>query len=172
MTNPLEEAYHAYIKNSEFYRGVIISQTIQLERLIDEFIARYFIPGSKKKLELMELLISDRMSFNDKADVFIHLLKKKCEILGKDFKAEFPRIAKDFQEIAKDRNRFAHDMSALPSSEDEYYQASIILVPFKNGAQKKLYYAKDISIITERLTKYTKIISMINDDDTGEPTAQ
>ena len=72
-----EEELHEYMFLADRMRGAIISHTVLLERNMDLFICKYFCATDEKVFELMELAISERMGFSEKAATFIQILKKE-----------------------------------------------------------------------------------------------
>lgn len=64
--------------NSDRIRGSIINWTINLERSIDSYISKHFLTDKKKRLELMELVVSDRVSFFEKTQILKEILTNKC----------------------------------------------------------------------------------------------
>ncbi len=76
MTDNFPFEYHQYTDLAFHRRGVIINQTIMLERIIDDTIANYFCGQTKKKMEILELIIStNRMTFENKMQVLKFILK-------------------------------------------------------------------------------------------------
>lgn len=161
---------HRFHYNSDRIRGSIIAWTINLERAMDNYICRYFLEDKKKRFELMELFVSDRMQFKDKADALVQIVSKNCMKEGKVFKKEYPRMAKELEEIAKTRNIFAHNMTVPNPHHLAMDKYAIILFKFKDKGASINYTMEDIDKITAQLHKYLKIIDILNGEGTAIPS--
>ena len=157
-----EEEIEHFISNSDLIRGSIIRKTILLERSMDSFIACHFSPTGEKVWELLDILISERMDFSEKAAAFVQLLKKECNN-QKTFEKNYPKINANFQDIAKARNDFAHKLSLNPRKED-LRKYVIILREFKNKKNDIYYSKEEIETILLRISTYTEMIRKRNED--------
>lgn len=153
------EQFHYH---SDRIRGSIINWTINLERSMDSYISKHFFTDKKKRLELMELIISDRVSFFEKTQILKELLTRQCIAQKKVFSHEYPKYADDFKEIGEDRNRFAHNMTVPTPSKSDMDKYVIILFKFKNKAQPIKYTLEDIEVITKRIVKYVKLLDRLH----------
>jgi hypothetical protein len=86
-----------------------------------------------------------------KTAAFIQILKKKCIEKGNNFNEAYPRIGTDLEEIAKDRNDFAHKLMLHPES---IGNSVIILLSFKNKIEQIPYTQEQLDLITNKLKKY------------------
>jgi predicted nucleotidyltransferase component of viral defense system len=135
-------------------RGEVIVSTIALEKLMDEVIARYFCRG-EKKTALLEIVIAERMEFMKKADCVCEILTRFCNKHQKVFKTEFPKFLAEFQDIAKDRNRFAHQFD-MPLQREEIKKLYVIVfMSFKNGIKRQGLTYKQVKAIIGRIEKWT-----------------
>ena len=95
-----------YTKRDYERRGEIIARTVNLERIIDTFIASYFCHEDKKRDELLLLILStERITYENKR----HVLKWICETYAKDLIKQYPTLFKDLQKIGEFRNILAHN---------------------------------------------------------------
>lgn len=156
-----EEELEEFLTNADRMRGAVISHTIVLERNMDMFICKYFCADQDKMFELMELVVSERMEFSKKAQVFVQILKKQCERNKKQFEKEYPKMNKDFEEIAKARNVFAHKLSITPTKED-LGKHQIVFKEFLNKTDLIEYTYDGIIEILNRLEKYSLLIKTLN----------
>jgi len=157
------------IKRGYEIRGEIINNTILVERVADGFISVYFLGKSAKRLELMELIICDRMDLSLKFDAVISILKKRCKNKSIDFKKSFPKIAEDFQIICKDRNKFAHNLM-FPNAWNFTNNTVISLIKFRDVAEIVNYSDEKYKQILKRLEHYKELLEKITDEilDEGE----
>jgi hypothetical protein len=157
-----EQDLQEYLDSGYKARGTIITHTVNLERNIDLFICRYFCNNDDvKALELMELLVSERIEFSQKSASFIEILKKQCKRDNIDFNKKYPRIATDFIEIAKDRNYFAHKMTVTPLP-DDIGKNVIVLKGFKNESKILPYTQDEIDKILDKINTYSNMVYKLN----------
>jgi SAM-dependent MidA family methyltransferase len=85
--------------------GYIIYSTVEIERKIDNFIAKHFCKSKKLANQLKQtLLFTERLTFDAKKDVLISVLKNDY----KRFIEDNPKFIANLSEIAPQRNVFAH----------------------------------------------------------------
>jgi hypothetical protein len=116
-------------------RGHVLQRAVELESLIDIYIAEHFTKDEIKIVELISLLLAPRITLDNKAQVFIYLIDK----YNPDFKKANPKYANVLKKIIEERNVFAHypvDFSdeALAAYERD---ATIIFVKLKNSSEYK-----------------------------------
>jgi hypothetical protein len=161
--------YSSYLKSSRSYRGVILNLTIDFERQMDEFIANYFVPDSKaKRIQLMEMLICDRMDFSKKTDAVKYMVRQICEREKWIYTREFPGLGSDLESVAANRNKFAHQLLGYPETEDEL-EFKIILVSFKNKIKRTGYKNEDIKVVTDTVFRCIRAIRRLTFYQTGTP---
>src|SRR5258708_5064220 len=86
-------------------RGMIVSQTVVTERVIDIYISYHFCDTKTKRNRLMDLVLSnERMTFEGKKQVFKVLTEKYDNV----FVHKYPSIFRDLDEIMVKRNIYAH----------------------------------------------------------------
>lgn len=151
---------------SDMIRGRIITLTIWLERQIDEFISGYFCNdehhNAGKRIELLELIICERMDFSKKTKAFTDILEKDCKNKDINFNKTYPLIKKEMAEIAQDRNDFAHKflMSRTAKANDE--NIKVIFLNIEKELEPVVYTQKDIDDIINKLIKYSDLIKSLN----------
>lgn len=147
---------------SDMIRGRIITLTIWLERQMDEFISGYFCNdkyhNADKRIELLELIICERMDFYKKTKAFTDILEKDCQNKGIDFNKTYPSIKKELGEIAKDRNDFAHKflMSRTAKANDE--NIKMVFLNIEKALEPIAYTQERIDDIINKLIKYSDLI--------------
>lgn len=85
--------------------GVIILNTIEIERKIDLYLSRYFCSDSLKQQEFSNrFLFHERITLDFKKEIFLSILKSKNRL----FLTENPLFASLLDKLPQHRNRFAH----------------------------------------------------------------
>jgi hypothetical protein len=84
------------------FRGSVIQRACELELVIDLYIAQYFTKDNQKIINYLQL-ISPRLTFDSKREIFNFLIKK----YNPEFEEQFKYHA-DLDKIIKQRNIFAH----------------------------------------------------------------
>ncbi len=146
-----------YMDNADKVRGMVINNTTLLERIIDDYIAKYFSQNEYKRKELIELILFDKVDFSKKVRIVQQIFNKKCEVLGKEFTKEYPKFSADLREIYEQRNKFAHQLIAVPENiESNKYE--IILLNYSDK-EKFIPYTKDsIEKMMEMINSWINII--------------
>jgi len=124
-------------------RGAILNDIAEMEREIDDYICRYFCSITKKRNELMEVIIATKhLTFASKADILRCILERRKDTT----KAEATKIWRHLMEtIAPKRNMIAHyklDTSIGPISS------------FQTDTQKTIYFLKYAN--TKTIETFTK----------------
>ena len=147
MTNNFAVEYHQYTDLAFHRRGVIINQTIMLERIIDDIIANYFCGQTKKKMELLELIIStNRMIFENKMQILKFILKNN----NPTFLKENEKAVSDILNIIiPERNIFAHYWLETSKKLTDYLKdQKTVFIKFKDTTDYIEYdEAKFINIV-------------------------
>jgi len=141
-------------------RGDVINYTILLERLMDDFIATAFSDNQDKKLELIEMLISEGMTYSSKVKVVLRLIRRHIPDENKRTK-RFPGLKKQLTDIADERNVFAHQILYLNLTKEQMAAFDICLVNFKDLDKVVCYTTKDIVGVLERVQKYIDLLADI-----------
>jgi hypothetical protein len=140
-------------------RGLIINETIYLERLIDEFLGRHFCPDPAKRVELFELILgNERINFESKRQILQFVLEKHHKKLVDENKSIFS----DLKKIIDERNFLAHQL--LDSSEeafDKLKEGKIGFVKFRNSTEKVWYDDPKLNKIRQSISDYIKLFTDI-----------
>jgi len=110
------------------WRGVYIDSFAFLEKLIDEYLSRYFCGKDEKlKKDLMELVLCEKLTFENKRAVFSYVLKNKnIEIV-----TTYSKLLKDIEIANNNRNVFAHYMlDTSEYGEKMFEESKLVFVKF------------------------------------------
>jgi hypothetical protein len=127
---------------------------------MDDFIATAFSDNQDKKLELIEMLISEGMTYSSKVKVVLRLIRKHIPDEQERTK-RFPGLKKQLTDIADERNIFAHQILYLNLTTEQIASFDICLVNFKDLNKVVCYTTKDIVGVLERVQKYIELLTDI-----------
>ena len=119
-----------YHKAAVIVRGNVLNAATALEMSIDLYITTYFTEDLIKSEELMNLIISPRMSFENKVQVLLILLEKhEPQVLEQS-----KYMSNDLRTIIEERNILAHyPLDSTPSALKNYYETNnLTFFKFKN----------------------------------------
>ncbi len=85
-------------------RGQIMQQSIEMEKLIEYYIAGKFLEDENKKIEFIITIIAPHVIFSKKIEIFIHLVEK----YDSWFNDKYNGITGRLTSLRDERNRFAH----------------------------------------------------------------
>lgn len=101
----MENREEMYFLRAFYLRGKIISDTIHLERKMDDYVASYFCSDQEKKKDLMQSLLSTkRIVFENKRLIFDFIVKK----INPGWIKKYPKFRNDLIHIIEQRNIMAH----------------------------------------------------------------
>jgi hypothetical protein len=142
------------------FRGLVINQTIYIERLMDIYVSEYFTEDIVKQHELQELILGDRrMTYGSKYEVFHYLINT----YKNDFiKTNFPNLLRDMKEISELRNEIAHlVLDTSPIGLEFLDKNVIVLIRFRNEGVR-IYYNEEkvdyIKLVLERTVNTMHLI--------------
>jgi hypothetical protein len=157
----LEKSVNELFDYATTTRGMILNQTIMLERAIDEYLCLHFCQTKIKRTELMDLIFgTERMSFDIKRNIF-KILSNRYHT---DFIKDNPTINSDIKQIVETRNIFAHYL--LDSTENgikEFAKGTGLIgfIKFNNKRVIKQYNVKGIANHLQMIDSYIeKLISL------------
>jgi hypothetical protein len=143
------------------WRGLIIGDTITLERNMDTFISEHFCKTKTLAKELEDTLLSTKLvTYDSKKQVFCFIMKKHHP----DWCKKFPDINKELQTIGEQRNIFAHYMlDTRPIGVKEFASNKKLgFVEIKNDV-KPVYYTQEQLVGKHALIKkYIKALMDLN----------
>jgi hypothetical protein len=149
--------YEKYTNAAFYRRGLVINETIFLERAIDDFISSYFCQDSDKKRELMELIIyTNRMIFENKVQVLKFLLERH----NPDVLKSSPTFINDIlQKIIPERNIFAHYWLVTSTELTDYLKENkTVVVRYKNTIDHLEYDDNRISELMALIGKCIRVM--------------
>jgi hypothetical protein len=158
-TDPKDETsrYPLIAPTAWTMRGLIINETIYLERLIDEFLGRHFCPDKIKRSELFELILgNERISFESKRQILKFVMDKHFKTVVDTNK----NIFSDLKEIIDERNFLAHQL--LDTSDEAFNKLKenkIGFVKFRNSTETTWYDNDKINTIRKLIVAYIKLFS-------------
>ncbi|TKC03418.1 hypothetical protein [Pedobacter cryotolerans] len=124
-------------------RGMIISQTIMLERNIDEYLCCHFSYEKEKQIEMMDLVFGSKLlPFDFKKQIFVHLLSLNDNI----FLNRNKKIDKSLTEFIRVRNILAHYiLDTTPETVNAFDYSEIKLIKFAKQRDKEIFHHEVIS---------------------------
>ena len=152
----------------ETIRGRVIHACIDIEFMIDGYIAEHFCNTQDKVDELASLILMPRVSWNDKVEIFSVLIEK----YNKQFNTSYPDYKKDIIDLIEKRNQFAHFPSNNTIEGIRHFDktGNIQFLKFKNFKekvtkdisyqQKPEYSHEEIKNYIAAANKYSKAISL------------
>ena len=129
-------------------RGSVLQLAVQLEMVIDVYIAEHFTKDVNLINEFICLILSPSVNLKEKLRVFVFLVNK----YDPEFKQANPKFAKDLDSIIEQRNAFAHlPIDVSETAIQSYRQdAQLQLIRFKNFSESgETHFAKSF-IYTEK----------------------
>jgi len=133
-------AFDSMLENSLHFRAMIIDLSIDIERLLDEYICRYYIKSLQKAIEFKEVLLyTDRIGLSLKCQIFEKGLKESKSKLANGY----PEFIDDLNEMIRIRNVFAH--GELDMSEDAINKQEVQLtfIRYRKGKLDPEIYPLD-----------------------------
>ena len=153
-----------YHQSAAIVRGNILNAVTDLEMSIDLYITNYFANDAYKGEELMNLIISPRMTFEQKVQALMVLIERH----DKKILDENPSMNKHLLDIIiGERNILAHfPLDATPQGIRRYYETSdLTFFKFKNVREGDGNNKKEIKLnnrVVYDVSKAKKIITLIN----------
>jgi len=141
---------------SHYVRGQIISEAILLERLVDDYISRYFTDDSAKLVFMKEVVFgADKMVFEYKRQIFHEILK----INNKDFLKTYPTLLKEISYIIEKRNNVAHLLIDIRAPQLD--KSGIALVKHKNVTSEVYLDEEEIDNVLTTINRCVDIITKL-----------
>ncbi len=132
-----------FILRAHQSRGVILDYAILFERVMDDFIALSFSDNENKRRELMNMIITEGMSFKYKARLVLKIIRKRIPD-DKIRLSRFGSLQKNFDDLVNLRNRFAHEITYVHPDREIVKKYAIVLYNYsKDNAEG--YTMQDIS---------------------------
>jgi len=130
-------------------RGRFIESCIQLETMMDAYIAQYFCDTNEKVSELVYIVLAPRVSWREKLEIFKVLITR----YNKKFVDDYGDFYTDILHIIEHRNVFAHFPADITPDGFKLFKEKGILPFFKFKNQKM---PKTKKIVYIRYPTYTE----------------
>ena len=128
----MNDKQEMYFLRAFYLRGKIISDTIHLERKMDDYIASYFCSDKEKKKDLMQSLLSTkRIVFENKRLIFDFIVNKN----NPDWVIKYPKFKKDLIHIIEQRNIMAHYLLNTGSDAIETMEDKMDFINFRDNVE-------------------------------------
>jgi hypothetical protein len=149
--------------------GKVLQTCIELETIMDAYIAEHFCQSEDKIVELASIVLAPRVSWGDKLAIFSVLIEK----YNKPFMNTYPDFNKDIQRIIEHRTVFAHYPANTTRIGVKLFKEEKIVAfyKFKNSRMPKTkeivynrqpsYTENEINLILKGITTYTIAIHNI-----------
>lgn len=146
------------ISDSTNIRGFFITDTIVIERRIDDYLAHYFCYKPKyRRQELIEMILSsDAMTFEKKKNIFKVVLKKHRPTIEREYPDLFPFL----NSIIINRNIFAHYVLDTSTEGLKRYPNEIGFIKYKNDTTTVWF---NNSQLKDHLMKHYKVFQMLDE---------
>lgn len=148
MSNIMEAAVYE--------RGLIISASINLENMMNIFLAEHFCQGNGKEMEIIETIFATRKyMFDVKRDTILGILEKKNPYI-----VDGKLLCKNLQEIIAKRNIFAHYQVDLKEKSLQLFAetGTFTFIKVHNSIKYERFSPKDIEDLKELLISCSEII--------------
>lgn len=128
-----------YYMRAYYLRGKIISDTIHLERMMDDYMASYFCSDAEKKKDLMQSLLSTkRIVFENKRLIFDFIVNKK----NPDWVKKYPRFKNTLIKIIEQRNVMAHYLLKTGDEAIEQVETKMDFINFRDNIEVESFDKK------------------------------
>ena len=141
-------------------RGRILQKAVEIESIINIYIAEHFTKDKSKNEELICLILSPRVTFENKIQIFKYLVDQ----YNPEFKDANKQYSKDLIELCEERNVFAHyPVEFSQQSLKDYVDRNIVtFVKLKNVSREgnaslvnRRHMSEDaVNGILDRMSKY------------------
>ena len=129
-------------------RGKLLQTCIDLEMVMDSYIAEHFCESDAKVYELATIVLAPRIPWREKLAIFWVLIEK----YNQAFKDEYPEFSNDIINTIEHRNVFAHLPADLTANGFKLFKEQGI-VPFLKFKNSKMPITKEIVYV--RSPSYT-----------------
>ena len=142
------EIEQKYVDLISEIRGKVIQTCIDLEMIMDAYIAEHFCETEEKVAELASLVLVPRVQWREKLAIFTVLIER----YNQSFKTEFPDFDKDIINAIEHRNVFAHLPADITNKGYKLFQDKGIVAFFRF---KNTKMPKTKEIVNMRSPSYT-----------------
>jgi len=163
--NEQDEWQLDYHHSSSTVRGGVLNAATTLEMSIDLYITSYFTSDMNKAEELMNLIISPRMTFENKVQVLMVLIERYNPVILETHKS----MRSDLTKIIEERNVLAHyPLDNTAWGLQRYYEEphGLTFFKFKNVRENEGNGEKKIIKLTNSIiydvAKTEDLVKLIN----------
>ena len=104
-------------------RGEVLQLAIEIEALLVGYIAKYFVDDEERQIELGNLVLTPRLPFEEKYQVFLFLVNLNTP----EFKKAAPEYPQQLKDIIQYRNIFAHNPIGFePDTETAFERVALL----------------------------------------------
>ncbi|MGG9971997.1 hypothetical protein ACQ33O_09415 [Ferruginibacter sp. SUN002] len=153
------EPMHDYLAYASAMRGTLINAVAEMERDIDDYICGYFCRSSKKRTELMEVILANsHVGFRAKVEILRYVLKKKKQAKPEQIAYFCDTVLK--KKIADKRNMMAHNpLDTSKASVNKFLRdkSTIHVIQYANMKKVKPYTKKetaDLLMLIHSVTQF------------------
>lgn len=100
------DEFNVMAKKAYEIRGMVINETIYLEKALEYFIATNYCGDTKARDRMVEELLTNDVGFRAKVNAFLRIIKDKHKV----WLSQNSEIPKNLEKIATDRNIMAHEV--------------------------------------------------------------
>ena len=145
-------------------RGNFLHRVIELETFIDAYIAQHFASDDTKLEEIFCLMLSPRISLENKKQVFVYLVDK----YNPEFKREHKKYSSILTKIIEWRNVFAHYPIDITDEAVKTFEEKklITFIKHKNSddnLEKVMTLVNHLILTNEQVINFTKVIYDMRD---------
>ncbi len=136
------------------YRGLMLNEITNLEKLMDGFLCSYFTSDLDKQDELMEMVFGGlRITFDNKRGIFDHLSKT-----GKiSLEQKYPKLFSEMQNLFSDRKILAHYMVDISEEAKLLPDGTIRFHALNNKHELKVFDKEKMKKIEKQISKMCEV---------------
>lgn len=137
------------------YRGFVLNEITNLEKVVDAFLCNYFTPDVEKQDELLLLVFGGlRMSFENKRGILVFLNNgKKINI-----ESTYPKMLDEMQNLFSDRKVLAHYMVDLSEDAQKLNIGEIRFHSLNNKHELKTFSLEKMNKIENQIKNMIRIL--------------
>ncbi len=135
----MDDTEELYYMRAYYLRGKIISDTIHLERKMDDYMASYFCSDAEKKKDLMQSLLSTkRIVFENKRLIFDFIVKKS----NPAWVLKYPKFKNTLIKIIEQRNVMAHYLLKTGDEALQEMETTMDFINFRDNVEVESFDKK------------------------------
>ena len=146
-----------YFETAAKMRGHVLNRVITLETIMGVFLARHFCKTPKLQRQILETIFATlKITFDNKRDAINAIITTDYKF----FLLKYPKFNSNLQEIAKQRNIFAHYPLYENGKGLEFFEKNEIVTfyKFKNSTDFEAYTEKSINEFLKMVNNTTEAL--------------